>query len=59
MILFNCTPFQMGTSLKGKNLLPGGANFFSFKSSSLYKGCLESSKHGTIAPAPQCLDKML
>ena len=22
MILFNCVPFQMGTSLKGKNLLP-------------------------------------
>ena len=28
MILFNCIPFQMGTSLKGKNLLPEGANSF-------------------------------
>ena len=26
MILFNCVHFQMGTSLKGKNLLPEGAN---------------------------------
>ena len=28
MILFNCIPFQMGTSLKAKNLLPEGAIFF-------------------------------
>ena len=27
-ILFNYVPFQMGTSLKGKKLLPGGANSF-------------------------------
>ena len=33
-ILFNFVPFQMGTSLKGKNLLPEGATF-SFMSSSL------------------------
>ena len=26
MTLSNCVPFQMGTSLKGKNLLPEGAN---------------------------------
>ena len=25
VILFNCVPFQMGTALKGKNLLPKGA----------------------------------
>ena len=42
MILFNFIPFQMGTSLKGKNLHPEGAIFF-FKCSSLYKGHLESS----------------
>ena len=24
--LFNCIPFEMGTSLNGKNLLPEGAN---------------------------------
>ena len=34
MILFHCAPFQIGTSLKGKNLLPEGANL-SFMSSSL------------------------
>ena len=28
VILYNCNPFHMGTSLKGKNLLPGGANSF-------------------------------
>ena len=28
MILFNCVPFQNGNSLKGKNLLPEGANSF-------------------------------
>ena len=29
MILFNCVPFiKMETSLKGKNLLPEGANSF-------------------------------
>ena len=28
VILFNCAPFQMETSLKGKNLLPAGANYF-------------------------------
>ena len=28
MILFNCIPFQIGTSLKGKNLLPEEANSF-------------------------------
>ena len=38
MILFNCVPFQMGTSLKGKNLLPEWVNsllyekFFSIES---------------------------
>ena len=26
MILFNCVPIQMGTSLKGKNLLPEEEN---------------------------------
>ena len=31
MILFNCAPFQMGTSLKGKNLLPEGANSFLYE----------------------------
>ena len=31
MILFNCVPFQLGTSLKGKNLLPGGANSFLYE----------------------------
>ena len=31
MILFNCVPFQMGTSLKGKNLLPEGANSFLYE----------------------------
>ena len=31
MILFNCVPFQMGTSLKGKNLLLGGANSFLYE----------------------------
>ena len=31
MILFNCVPFQMGTSLKAKNLLPGGANSFLYE----------------------------
>ena len=28
MILFNCVSFQIGTSLKGNNLLPEEANFF-------------------------------
>ena len=28
VILFNCVPFKMGTSLKGKNLLPEEANSF-------------------------------
>ena len=28
VILFNCVPFHMGTSLKRKNLLPEGANSF-------------------------------
>ena len=28
VIIFNSLPFQMGTSLKGKNLLPKGANSF-------------------------------
>ena len=28
VVLFNCVPFQIGTSLKGKNLLPKGANSF-------------------------------
>ena len=31
MILFNRIPFQMGTSLKGKNLLPWKANVFPLK----------------------------
>ena len=31
MILSNCIPFQMGTSLKGKNLLPEGANSFFYE----------------------------
>ena len=31
MILFNRVPFQMGTSLKGKNLLPEGANSFLYE----------------------------
>ena len=31
MILFNCVPFQIGTSIKGKNLLPGGANSFLYE----------------------------
>ena len=31
MILFSCVPFQMGTSLKGKNLLPEGANSFLYE----------------------------
>ena len=31
MILFNCAPFQNGTSLKGKNLLPEGANSFLYE----------------------------
>ena len=31
VILFNCIPFQMGTSLKGKNLLPEGANSFLYE----------------------------
>ena len=30
-ILFHCVPFQMGTSLKGKNLLPLGANSFLYE----------------------------
>ena len=34
MILFNCAPFQMGTSLKEKNLLPG-ERILCFMSSSL------------------------
>ena len=37
----------MGTSLKGKNLLPGGANFFSFKSSLLYRGLSNNTFSGT------------
>ena len=28
VILLNCVPFQMGTSLQGKNLLPAVANSF-------------------------------
>ena len=28
VVLFNCAPFQIGTSLKGKNLLLEGANSF-------------------------------
>ena len=35
MILFNSVPSQMGFSLKGKNLLPKGGEFFSPMSSSL------------------------
>ena len=31
MIIFNCIPFQMGTSLKGKNSLPEGANSFLYE----------------------------
>ena len=31
MILFNCVPFQMGPSLKGKNLLSEGANSFLYE----------------------------
>ena len=31
MILFNCVPFQMRTSLKGKSLLPEGANYFLYE----------------------------
>ena len=31
MILFSFVPFQIGTSLKGKNLLPQGANSFLFE----------------------------
>ena len=31
MILFNCVPFQMGTSLKGKNMLPEGAYSFLYE----------------------------
>ena len=31
MILLNCVPFQMRTSLKGKNLLPEGANSFLYE----------------------------
>ena len=31
MILFNCVPFQMGTSHKGKNLLSEGANSFLYE----------------------------
>ena len=31
IILFNCVPFQMGTSLKGKNLLPLEANSFLYE----------------------------
>ena len=31
LILFNCTLFKMGTSLKGKNLLPEGANPFLYE----------------------------
>ena len=31
MILFKCVHFQMGTSLKGKNLLPEGANSFLYE----------------------------
>ena len=31
MILFNCIPFQIGTSLKGQNLLPEGANSFLYE----------------------------
>ena len=31
MVLFIYVPFQMGTSLKGKNLLPEGANSFLYE----------------------------
>ena len=31
MILFNCFPFQMGTSLTGKNLLLEGVNSFLYE----------------------------
>ena len=31
MNLFNYIPFQIGTSLKGKNLLPEGANSFLYE----------------------------
>ena len=31
MILFNCFHFKMGTSLKGKNLLPERANSFLYE----------------------------
>ena len=31
MILFNCIPFQKGTSLKGKNLLTEGAKSFLYE----------------------------
>ena len=31
MILFNCVPFQMGTSFKGKKLLPEGENSFLYE----------------------------
>ena len=31
MILFNCVPFQMGTSHKGKTLLPERANSFLYE----------------------------
>ena len=31
MILFNSVPFQMGTSLKGTNLLREGANYFFYE----------------------------
>ena len=31
MIIFNCIPFQMITSLKGRNLLPEGANSFLYE----------------------------
>ena len=31
MIFFNCVPFQMGTSLKGKNLPPEEANSFLYE----------------------------
>ena len=31
VILSNWVPFQMGTSLKGKNLLPEGANSFPYE----------------------------
>ena len=36
VILVNCVPFKMGTSLKGNNLPPRGNDFFSFKCSSLW-----------------------